>query len=112
MKDKEETKQAAAPEVPNYDEMWSVSGYYLDNDGNDIRDRDQRKVKKVLDNRQELCYIILMTVKEKKKLDYVLFMQVVAGTRNVKPIARLIALAKDVVAIRDGEEPKESKELV
>jgi len=53
-----------------------------------------------------------MTVKEKKKLDYVLFMQVVAGTRNVKPIDRLVALAKDVVAIRDGEEPKESKELV
>ena len=44
-----------------------------------------------------------MTVKEKKKLDYVLFMQVVAGTRNVKPIDRLIALAKDVVAIREGE---------
>jgi len=40
MKDKEEAKQAAAQEVPNYDEMWSVSGYYLDNDGNDIRDRD------------------------------------------------------------------------
>lgn len=40
MKDKEEAKQAAAQEVPNYDEMWGVSGYYLDNDGNDIRDRD------------------------------------------------------------------------
>ena len=25
---------------PNYDEMWGVSGYYNDNDGNDIRDRD------------------------------------------------------------------------
>ena len=26
--------------APNYDELWKVSGYYLDNDGNDIRDRD------------------------------------------------------------------------
>jgi len=24
----------------NYDELWNVSGYYLDNDGFDIRDRD------------------------------------------------------------------------
>lgn len=24
----------------DYDTMWGVSGYYLDNDGNDIRDRD------------------------------------------------------------------------
>ena len=24
----------------NYDKMWNVSGYYNDNDGNDIRDRD------------------------------------------------------------------------
>ena len=51
----EETKKAATLEVPvpelppvrpvtnnlpNYDEMWGVSGYYNDNDGNDIRDRD------------------------------------------------------------------------
>ena len=55
MKDKEETKRVATLEVtvpelppvrpvvnnlPNYDTMWGVSGYYLDNDGNDIRDRD------------------------------------------------------------------------
>ena len=55
MKDKEETKRVATLEVPvpelppvrpvtnnlpNYDEMWGVSGYYNDNDGNDIRDRD------------------------------------------------------------------------
>ena len=53
-----------------------------------------------------------MTVKEKKKLDFVLFMQVVAGTRNVNPTDRLLALAKDVVAIRDGEQPEHSKELV
>ena len=24
----------------NYDKMWNASGYYNDNDGNDIRDRD------------------------------------------------------------------------
>ena len=24
----------------NYDKMWNVEGYYNDNDGNDIRDRD------------------------------------------------------------------------
>ena len=28
------------PTRTNYDEMWGVSGYYNDNDGNDIRDRD------------------------------------------------------------------------
>jgi len=27
-------------EVYDYDSMWGVSGYYNDNDGNDIRDRD------------------------------------------------------------------------
>ena len=27
-------------EVYDYDGMWGVSGYYNDNDGNDIRDRD------------------------------------------------------------------------
>tara|TARA_Y100001934_G_C12323059_1_gene761094 strand:- start:1481 stop:1648 length:168 start_codon:yes stop_codon:yes gene_type:complete len=26
--------------APNYDALWNVTGYYLDNDGNDIRDRD------------------------------------------------------------------------
>mgnify|MGYP001174977839 FL=1 len=26
--------------LPNYDKQWGVSGYYNDNDGNDIRDRD------------------------------------------------------------------------
>ena len=55
MKNKQETKQADALAVPvgelppvrpvtnnlpNYDKMWGVSGYYNDNDGNDIRDRD------------------------------------------------------------------------
>jgi len=24
----------------NYDKMWNVSGYYNDDEGNDIRDRD------------------------------------------------------------------------
>ena len=28
------------PTRTDYDEMWNVSGYYNDNDGNDIRDRD------------------------------------------------------------------------
>lgn len=27
-------------EVYDYDSMWGVSGYYNDNNGNDIRDRD------------------------------------------------------------------------
>ena len=55
MKDNKENKRVATLEVPvpelppvrpvvnnlpNYDTMWEVSGYYLDNDGNDIRDRD------------------------------------------------------------------------
>ena len=26
--------------IKDYDAMWGVQGYYLDNDGNDIRDRD------------------------------------------------------------------------
>ena len=26
--------------TPNYDKQWNVQGYYLDNDGFDIRDRD------------------------------------------------------------------------
>ena len=26
--------------TPNYDELWNVTGYYLDNDGNNIKDRD------------------------------------------------------------------------
>jgi len=59
MKDKQEkTKRVATVKVPvpelppvrpvtnnlpNYDKMWGVSGYYNDNDGNDIRDRDWKK---------------------------------------------------------------------
>ena len=34
----DEVKQK--PERIDYDAMWGVSGYYNDNDGNDIRDRD------------------------------------------------------------------------
>ena len=30
----------AQPEPVNYDKQWDVSGYYKDNDGRDIRDRD------------------------------------------------------------------------
>tara|TARA_B100000700_G_C14749935_1_gene717042 strand:- start:596 stop:733 length:138 start_codon:yes stop_codon:yes gene_type:complete len=42
MKDKQETKneQPQQPERIDYDKQWNVSGYYNDNDGNDIRDRD------------------------------------------------------------------------
>tara|TARA_Y100000592_G_C5473801_1_gene321051 strand:- start:3222 stop:3494 length:273 start_codon:yes stop_codon:yes gene_type:complete len=45
MKDKEEPQNNLPPAElqaisTDYDTMWGVSGYYLDNDGNDIRDRD------------------------------------------------------------------------
>ena len=47
MKDKQETKNEQLPQppkeiwvAPNYDKQWGVSGYYLDDDGYDIRDRD------------------------------------------------------------------------
>ena len=45
MKDKEESQNNLPPAElqaisTDYDTMWGVSGYYLDNDGNDIRDRD------------------------------------------------------------------------
>lgn len=33
-------KQMPELRVENYDTMWNVQGYYLDNDGFDIRDRD------------------------------------------------------------------------
>ena len=43
-KDKDNNQLPEPPKeiwvAPNYDTMWGVSGYYLDNDGNDIRDRD------------------------------------------------------------------------
>ena len=47
MKDKKETKneqpqpQPQQPErVRDYDKYWNVTGYYLDSEGYDIRDRD------------------------------------------------------------------------
>ncbi len=43
MKDKEENNLPPAELQAistDYDTIWGVSGYYLDNDGNDIRDRD------------------------------------------------------------------------
>jgi len=42
MESKEETKtqQPQQPERIDYDAMWGVSGYYNDDEGNDIRDRD------------------------------------------------------------------------
>ena len=53
-----------------------------------------------------------MTTKETKKMDFVLFMQMVAATRGVKPQERLEAFAADMLSIRDGEEPIKSKGLV
>jgi len=42
MKDKEETKneQPQQQQPVDYDKQWNVSGYYLDDEGFDIRDRD------------------------------------------------------------------------
>jgi len=50
MKDNKDNKEKAndsfrdmmptSQEVYDYDSTWGVSGYYLDNDGFDIRDRD------------------------------------------------------------------------
>tara|TARA_Y100000004_G_scaffold179899_1_gene223997 strand:+ start:1605 stop:1754 length:150 start_codon:yes stop_codon:yes gene_type:complete len=45
-KDKEKTNDDLRDMMPtseeayDYDSMWGVSGYYNDNNGNDIRDRD------------------------------------------------------------------------
>ena len=41
-KDKDNNQpQPQQPErVRDYDDLWGVSGYYLDDEGNDIRDRD------------------------------------------------------------------------
>ena len=36
-----ENKHDITPNAaPNYDAQWNVSGYYNDDEGNDIRDRD------------------------------------------------------------------------
>ena len=41
--------KVAYPKV-NYDKMWNVSGYYNDENGNDIRDRDQKIMEQELKN--------------------------------------------------------------
>lgn len=48
----------------------------------------------------------------KKKLTYILFMQNIAGARNVSDATRLEALFKDVACIVAGEEPTNSHEVV
>jgi hypothetical protein len=53
-----------------------------------------------------------MTKKESKQLDFVLFMQVVAGTRGVDKTDMLNAFAFDMNLIRNGKKPTASKELV
>jgi hypothetical protein len=53
-----------------------------------------------------------MTKEESKQIDYVLFMQIVAATRNVDPTDRLQAFAWDIDLIRKGKKPTASKELV
>ena len=53
-----------------------------------------------------------MTKKERNNLTMVLFMQNVAGARNVKPMKGLEALYKDVGLVVLNKKPKYSKELV
>jgi len=53
-----------------------------------------------------------MSKKESKQLDFVLFMQVVAATRDVDPTDRLNAFAFDMNLIREGKQPTASKELI
>jgi len=53
-----------------------------------------------------------MTVKEKKQIDHVIHMAIIANVRNVKPRELLIAFANDINAIRHGEESTETKELI
>ena len=36
-------KEVPAPKV-NYDNLWKVKGYYNDDEGNDIRDRDWKRI--------------------------------------------------------------------
>jgi hypothetical protein len=42
----------------------------------------------------------------------ILFMQNIAGARNVKPIKRLEALHNDIGAMINGERPTASQDLV
>jgi hypothetical protein len=53
-----------------------------------------------------------MTKKESKQLDFVLFMQIVASTRQVDATDRLNAFAYDMNLIREGKKPTASKELI
>lgn len=48
----------------------------------------------------------------KKQLLMVLFHQNVAGARNVSVKKRYFALARDVGAIHEGEQPSHSRELI
>jgi hypothetical protein len=48
----------------------------------------------------------------KKQLLMVLFQQNVAGARNVSFKKRYLALARDIGAIHEGEEPTHTKELI
>ena len=53
-----------------------------------------------------------MTTKEKKQIDHVTHMAIIANVRNVKPREILTAFALDVNLIRSGIEPTATKELV
>jgi len=53
-----------------------------------------------------------VTKKMEKKLTFILYMQNIAGARNVSDGTRLEALYKDVACIIAGEEPTNSKEVV
>jgi len=54
----------------------------------------------------------IMTKKESKQLDFVLFMQIVASTRGADKTDMLNAFAFDMNLIREGKQPTASKELV
>ncbi len=53
-----------------------------------------------------------MTDKEKNNLTMILFLQNVAGARNVKPMKRLEALHNDIGAMINGKKPTASKKLI
>ena len=80
--------------------------------GDRCGDNSNSIIKKSLDLFNLLCYIIYMSKKESKQLDFVLFMQVVAATRDVDPTDRLNAFAFDMNLIREGKQPTASKELI
>jgi len=48
----------------------------------------------------------------RKKLQHILFLINVAGTRNVTPMTRLEALFNDCGALVNNEEPTESRKIV